>query len=463
MKPRHPPATIPPRAMDEGMTREPHPDPSRSVYLEVFGCQMNKLDGEVVLEALLGAGYAVTGEPRRAGVILFNTCAVRKHAEDRAFSRVGALRSRKRRDPGLVVGVLGCLAQRDRDAIFRRFPFVDIVCGTREFTRLPGMIDEVRRERHPVLAADPRAEVAYKRRRNLGRTPFQAYLSVMRGCSEVCSFCVVPYVRGPESSRPLGEIVEEARVLAAEGVSEITLLGQTVNSYRDGDGAGLHTVLESIDRLPGISRLRFVSNHPRYMTDDLVRAMASLDSVCEHLHLPIQSGSDAVLARMKRSYTADEYRRAIDWCRRAMPDLTFSTDFIVGFPGETDNDFQATVAIHREIGFQSAFIFKYSERPGTAAARLEDDVPQAVKEERNRILLEVQQEISLAWYRGFAGRDVEVLVEGPSRTDPSRLTGRTRANQIVVFPGSPADGLRGRTVRVRVDDATHLTLYGRRV
>lgn len=438
----------------------------KRVYIEVFGCQMNKLDGELLEAALLENGYSLTHDLGQAGVILYNTCAVRQHAEDRVFSNLGRLRFWKKRRPGLIIGLLGCIAQSQKGEIFRRFPHVDIVCGTGEFLRIPELIEKARKE-GPQEALDLEARVKFERRRNLGPYPAQAYVSVMRGCDQACTFCIVPLTRGREASRPVGEIAGEVRALADQGVVEVTLLGQTVNSYgkrlEPGRRIGLHHLLHELDKIPGLARIRFVTSHPRFMTEDLVSAMADLEKVCEYLHLPVQSGSDAVLRRMLRGYTASRYRDVIDLCRTRIRNFTVATDFIVGFPGETEEDFAETCRLLEEVRFQGSFIFKYSPRPGTSAAGWPDDVPEEEKRRRNQVLLRIQERISGEIHRERIGKTVEILVEGASKKDPSRLTGRTGAFEIVVFPGNEAEGLAGKFLEVRITGATSLTLIGERV
>ena len=438
----------------------------KRVCFEVFGCQMNKLDAELMMSLLLDAGYVFTDKPQEAGVIIYNTCAVRAHAEERVFSKLGALKSLKRRHPDLVIGVLGCSAQNHGTAIFERYPHVGIVCGTGEFQRLPELIEAARRDgRATALSLEPEPQPA--RTKNLGPTPFQAYVSVMRGCDQACTFCVVPRTRGREISRPVREIVDECRALVDGGVREVTLLGQTVNSYgkrlAKGHAIGLQHVLHELDRIPGLDRIRFITSHPRFMSKALIDAMANAEKVCEYLHLPVQSGSDAVLGRMLRTYTRDRYREVVSACREKVPGLGLATDIIVGFSGETDAEFGETIELLEEIRFQSAFVFKYSEREGTRAAEIHaDDVPEAVKRERNQIALRTVGRISREVNRESVGQVEEVLVEGRSKLDPGRLTGRNRRFQIVVFPGTSREKLEGKLVPVRITDATHLVLVGQR-
>jgi len=448
-----------------------------------FGCQMNKLDSEVAAGHLLEAGYAAAESPADADLILINTCSVRQHAEDKVWSLLGTLRPHKRRNPGLVIGVIGCMAQRERDRILARMPHVDLVCGPLELDRLPDLVEEIRQERHHILAVGEG---------HVGRVPrvvshrpnrFQAFVAIMRGCDNFCAYCVVPYVRGREASRPPDEIAEEVAALVADGVKEVTLLGQNVNSYgrtlgeRGNDSRSLlceapqgavngkrllvsfPLLLRRLDCIAGLERLRFVTSHPKDATDELFRAMAELPSVCPYLHLPAQSGSNRVLRDTNRSYTREHYLERIARLRELVPGIEVASDFIVGFPGETEAEFEETVALVRQAEFQNCFIFKYSPRPGTKAAEMPDDVPWATKQERNRRLLAVQEDTMRRRNAAMVGRTVEVLVEGTSPRDPANLTGRTRANHIVAFPAQAA--LAGQTVLVEIIAATPLTLLGR--
>jgi tRNA-2-methylthio-N6-dimethylallyladenosine synthase len=405
---------------------------------------------------------------KEAGVILFNTCAVRAHAEERVFSRVGALERLKKKNPELLIGVLGCSAQNQGEAILKRYPHVSLVCGTREFWRLPELIEEARLKGRVLATGTSPVAQAHERRKNLGPSPSQAYVSVMRGCDQACTFCVVPRTRGKEDSRPVAEIVDECRALVDGGVREITLLGQTVNSYgkrlAKGHQIGLQHVLHELNKIQGLDRIRFITSHPRFMSDGLLDAMASLEKVCEYLHLPVQSGSDSVLRRMLRAYTSDEYRRVVERLRTKIPHVVLATDIIVGFCGETEDEFQATIALLEEIRFAGAFVFKYSERQGTRAAEIyPDDVPDDTKRQRNQAVLRVVERCTREALRERVGRVEEVLVEGPSRLDPSRFTGRSRANHIVVFPASAKEQLVGKLADVKITDSTKLVLIGERV
>jgi len=457
----------------------------RTVYIETVGCQMNVLDSELVVAALRKAGYAIADQPADADLVLFNTCSVREHAEDKVYSALGRVAPLKKARPGTVVGVLGCMAQKDQELIRKRAPFVDLVVGTGQLARVPELVEAVRATgqpqfalslgrtdagRHVVEASfvsfDPARDSAAR------PTPFQAFVRVQFGCDKFCTYCVVPSTRGPEQSRPPDHILAEAKQLAGQGCKEVTLIGQTVNSYEFDHGDGRRTrladVLAQLDGVPGLERVRFVTNFPKDMTDDLLAAVRDLPTVVKYLHVPVQSGCDDVLKRMKRLYTAGEYRDMLARCRELVPGVSVSSDFIVGFCGETEASFAKSMELVRESRFKNSFIFKYSERPGTKAAeRYPDDVPEDVKKRRNNDLLAVQNANSLADHRAQIGTTVEVLVEGPSkraaRTEATgevvQLSGRSMADHIVVFDGTPR--LVGNTVRVRVDDASAFTLFGR--
>src|SRR4051812_408027 len=400
---------------------------TKKLYIETVGCQMNVLDSELVVGSLRRQGYELTHEPTNADVILFNTCSVRQHAEDKIYSALGRLRGHKHRHPSTVIGVLGCMAQKDQELIRRRAPHVDIVCGTGQLARLPELIAEVQRSgtRQVALSLDrkdaSREEIersfeSYDPLRDPSMRPsrFQAYVRIMIGCDKFCTYCIVPSVRGPEQSRPPDHIAAEVRQLADEGCKEVTLLGQTVNSYQydagDGRRARLSDLLARVHDTPGVERIKFITNFPRDMGDDLLDAVRTLPKVCPYLHVPAQSGCNDVLKRMKRLYTVEQYREMLHRCRDKVPDVAISSDFIVGFCGETEESFEKTCALVREGGFKNSFIFKYSPRPGTKADDLyADDVPEEVKKRRNNDLLAIQNSVSLGDHRSRIGRTVNVL------------------------------------------------------
>jgi tRNA-2-methylthio-N6-dimethylallyladenosine synthase len=457
---------------------------SKKLYIETVGCQMNVLDSELVVGSLRRQGYELAHDAREADVILFNTCSVRQHAEDKIYSALGRLRGHKQRHPSKIVGVLGCMAQKDQELIRRRAPHVDIVCGTGQLGQLPELIAAVERTGLPRLALSldrkeasrPEVEQSFEsydplRDPSMRPTVFQAYVRIMIGCDKFCTYCIVPSVRGPEQSRPPQHITAEVAQLAREGCKEITLLGQTVNSYhyRMGDGreCRLSDLLALIHDTPGIERIRFITNFPKDMGNDLLDAVRTLPRVCPYLHVPAQSGCNEVLRRMKRLYTVEYYRDMLDRCRELVPGVAVSSDFIVGFCGETERSFERSCRLVSEAGFKNSYIFKYSPRPGTKGDELyADDVPEETKKRRNNDLLAIQNKVSLADHQRLVGETVEVLVEGPSKTalkhassaGPLQLTGRTPSDHIVVFDGNQR--LTGETVAVSIKEATAFTLFG---
>src|SRR5947209_2084327 len=459
---------------------------TKKLYIETVGCQMNVLDSELVVGSLGPQGYEPTHEPTDADVILFNTCSVREHAEDKIYSALGRLRPHKRRHPDTIVGVLGCMAQKDQHLIRRRAPHVDIVCGTGQLARLPDLIAAVQRtglpqtslslERTESRHAVEESFESYDPLRDPSMRPsrFQAYVRIMIGCDKFCTYCIVPSVRGPEQSRPPEHVAAEVRQLAAEGCKEVVLLGQTVNSYQyaagDGRTVRLSDLLARVHDTPGIERIKFITNFPKDMTDDLLDAVRTLPKVCPYLHVPAQSGCNEMLRRMKRLYTVEYYRDMLARCRERVPGVAVSSDFIVGFCGETESEFERAADLVRESGFKNSFIFKYSARPGTKADDMyPDDVPEEIKKRRNNDLLAIQSVNSLEDHKARIGKTYEVMVEGPSKnylkaaergheTGPMQLTGRTMADHIVVFEGN--ERLTGRTVAVEIIEATPYTLFG---
>ena len=456
-----------------------------NVYLETMGCQMNRLDSELLVSRLRTVGHEILDDPARADAVLYNTCSVRRHAEQKALSRLGADAQRKRAGRKLIIGVLGCMAQRKGEQLRKDCPHVDIVCGPGQLARLPELLAAAS-EGVPSVALDPDRkrqprsgprgvidELDLARDPSAGVSPSQAFVRVMRGCDKFCTYCIVPFVRGPEISRDPPRIAEEIRRLVDAGRTEITLLGQTVNSYRWRAGeltVRFSDLLGRLSAVPHLRRLRFITSHPVDFGDDILHAMAGLAHVCPYLHCPAQSGSDAVLKRMARRYARRDYDGLIDRAREIVPDVSIVGDFIVGFPGETDRDHQASAELIRRSGYKNSFIFKYSPRPGTAAAReLSDDVDAATKKRRNSELLAVQNEVGLAHHQRLVGSTLEVLVEGPSpRADrqptpaapgETQLLGRTAGDHIVVF--NAPDRLAGEYVDVTITGATALTLFGR--
>ena len=458
--------------------------PRKKLYIETVGCQMNVLDSELVVARLREQGYELTTEIDQADTILYNTCSVRQHAEDKIYSALGRIKHIKRRRPEVSIGVLGCMAQKDQEQILKRAPHVDVVVGPGQLARVPQLLSRAREVGSPQLAvsldrdAGSRATITASfegydadREPAMRPSPFQAFVRVMMGCDKFCTYCIVPSVRGPEQSRPPAAILGEARLLVDQGVKEITLLGQTVNSYKyretDGRITRLSDLLSRIGALPGIERIKFITSFPNDMTDDLLQAVRDLPVASRYIHVPAQSGCDAVLRRMKRMYTVGSYEDMLARMRETVPGVAVSSDFIVGFCGETEESFERTVRLVERARFKNSFIFKYSPRRGTKADELfPDDVAEEVKKRRNNDLLAVQTAISLQDNREFIGREVTVLVEGRSRSTTRRegwdgvdqLTGRTSCDRIVVFEGHQR--LVGRSIQVRVEDASAVTLFG---
>lgn len=491
-----------------------HNEHNGKLYIETVGCQMNVLDSELVVAALRQQGYELCSSPQDADTVLFNTCSVRELAEHKTYSSVGRLKHGREKRPQQVIGLIGCMAQKDQNLIFQKAPHVDLVVGTGQLAEIPKLVDEVRRTRKKQLAVSlgrrdgSRDEVAGSfesydplRDPSMRPSPWQAYVRIMIGCDKFCTYCVVPTTRGPEQSRPPRDILREVESLAAQGVREITLLGQTVNSYKhtqDGQLFRMSDLLRLIHDVDGILRIKFVTNFPKDMTNDLLEAIRDLPKVARYLHVPLQAGCDDVLKRMKRGYTTADYRDMFARIREYLPDCSVSSDFIVGFCGESEESFQLTMQAVEEYRFKNSFIFKYSPRPGTKAHELyADDIPEDVKKRRNNELLALQNIISEEDNALFIGRTVEVLVEGPSKhagkmldggalpgwhdgnsgVDHSedetfvelsgedhmrgptlQLTGRSQCDRIVVFDGNPR--LAGTLAQVVIHDVTPTTLIG---
>jgi tRNA-2-methylthio-N6-dimethylallyladenosine synthase len=428
----------------------------RSFHVTTFGCQMNEHDSERMKGMLESLGYAEAPERAEADLILFNTCSIREAADSRFLAHLGEAGALKRRDPNRVIGVGGCWAQSVKDEVFRRFPYVDVAFGPGQVHRLAEFLtsDSLTAQGYFEFEGFT-GHLPAKRARE-----HQAWMQISVGCNMNCSYCIVPSTRGREVSRPLAELVDEAVRAAAEGVTEVTLLGQNVNAYgRDlrPVRAEFSELLAAIDAVPGIRRIRYTSPHPKDMREDVVRAHAELAAVCEHIHLPLQSGSTPILKAMRRTYTRERYLDRVAMIREHVPDVALTTDIIVGFPGETEADFAQTLAVAEEVGYDGAFTFIYSPRRGTEAAELPDPVPHEVKVERMERLVEVVQRRAKERAQRFVGRTMEVLVEGPSRNDPARLRGRTRHNKVVNFAGLAHAG---DYVDVEIHSATSQTLMG---
>jgi tRNA-2-methylthio-N6-dimethylallyladenosine synthase len=437
----------------------------KTVFIETFGCQMNQSDTEVVLARLAEAGWRQVAAPDQAALVLFNTCAVRDGAEAKVRGRLDNLKAEKRRRPDLVIALMGCMAQRGKEALLAEHPHVDLVVGTDQFVRLPELLAQLPTSGR--LAATGCDEVADRSWPALREPGVNAWVPIMRGCDYACTYCVVPQARGHERSRPPALIEAEVRDLVKQGFAQVTLLGQTVDSYGKtlGDGTTLAALLRRLHAIDGLKRIRFVTSHPRDITDELLDTVAELPRVAKHLHVPAQSGSDRILRLMGRRYGRDDYLRLVERARRRVPGVEIQSDFIVGFPRESDDDFRQTVSLMEAVRFDGAYVFMYSPRPGTPAARLPDDVPEAVKNARCNELLDLQMRHQEESYARLHGQVREILVEGPSKTDAAMLQGRSSGNLNLVFPrvgsdGKNRDGLICQLAQVRIARSTRLTLFG---
>jgi tRNA-2-methylthio-N6-dimethylallyladenosine synthase len=433
----------------------------KKLYIQTFGCQMNVQDAQKMAVMLEESGYGTTDDPEQADLILVNTCSIREKAAQKIYSQLGRFRELKERNPRLLIGVAGCLAQQWGDRFFRRVPCLDLVVGTHQIDRLPEMVGELERAGGRIV------ETGFCDR--VGSLDIQAqpaagavstFVTIMQGCNNFCAYCVVPHLRGREQSRPLPEILREIETLAAQGIREVTLLGQNVNSYGQtlpGE-TDFTQLISAIGKVPGVGRIRFTTSHPKDLSPRLIACFGEIASLCEHIHLPVQSGSDRVLRRMNRGYTAEAYREKVAELRRVCPEISITSDVIVGFPGEEEEDFQQTLELMREIRFDNLFSFQYSEREGTAAVGMDRPVREGAKRERLWALQALQAAHTLEKNRACIGRWESVLVEGPNRNGCEEMTGRTRGNRIVHFPGRA--GLIGKTVSVRIVDAFPHSLRG---
>jgi tRNA-2-methylthio-N6-dimethylallyladenosine synthase len=465
------------------------PEEMPSVFIKTYGCQMNERDSEAVAAQLVAKGYQLAPTEKTADVILLNTCSVRDFAEQKAIGKMQNLAADVRKNrPNVVLGFMGCMAQSRGQELIDKLPDVDLVLGTQKFHRAADYLDEIisgAREKIVDVMAEQGSEATIREHilNGTAQKSVSAFVSIMQGCNQYCTFCIVPYTRGEERSRTIPDIVAECRELVSRGVKEITLLGQIVTSYgkrfspeelfgRAGSplpADGAHGVtrptksafvqlLEAVHEIDGLERIRFTSPHPKGYGDDLIEAYARLPKLCESAHIPAQSGSDRVLKLMHRGYTREKFLGIIEKLRRARPHIGITTDIIVGFPGETEKDFEETLSLAREVEFDNAYIFKYSPRRDTPAAEMPDQVPQPIREERNQQLLETINEIGARKYENFIGRQTQILVEGPSKKNAARMAGRTRCNKIVLFDG--AERHRGQIMDLKITRAGSFTLYG---
>lgn len=439
--------------------------PGKRVFIETYGCQMNAADSELMGGILATRGYTAAESLEESDIILINTCAVRERAEERVFGRLSHLLQFKNERPDVKIGITGCMAERMRDDIVTRAPYVDLVIGPDAYRRLPEVLDECQTDGvQTVVDARKDRKETYEGLSPVRQNGIGGWVTVQRGCDKFCTFCIVPFVRGRERGVSPEEILRQCQELADRGFKEVTLLGQTVNSYKHED-TDFADLLEEVVKIEGLERIRFTSPYPIDFTDKLIATMAKHDKICKYLHMPVQSGSQEVLERMRRGYSIDEYYTLVRKIRAAMPDIAMSTDVIVGFPAETEEDYEKTVALIKDIRFDFAYLFKYSQRSGTyAAKKLPDDISEDVKGRRLRHLIEVQENVSKEIFDTLIGKTFRVLVEGPSRRDENQLCGRTDEFKMTVF--DPIEGIEikpGQLVNVRITGCTSHTLLGQMV
>jgi tRNA-2-methylthio-N6-dimethylallyladenosine synthase len=426
------------------------PASGKSFFIETFGCQMNAHDTEKVAGVLLARGYRPAANIADADVMLYNTCSIREKAAQKVFSRLGEYRYTHN---GKIIGVLGCLAQQEGEEIFERAPWVSLVCGSASYRKLPELVERLETGGRRVMGLDLETDETFETEITRRDNPIRAYITIIEGCDYACSYCVVPHTRGPERSRRSDAVLAEARRLAEAGYTEIQLLGQTVNSYRDPSPRGLNfaALLREVGAVEGIRRVRFTTSHPNDFTQEIVSAIDEMPQLCEHIHLPVQSGSTSILRAMRRTYTREEYLAKIVWLRGAKKDFSITTDVIVGFPGETADDFQQSISLLEEVGYDGVFSFTYSPRPNTSAGSMPDAIPEEEKRKRLAILQERQRQIQLARNQTLVGREYEVLVDAYHSTR-GQWAGRTACNRVVNFV-SPRENLLGEYVSVRVTRA----------
>jgi len=426
---------------------------NKKVFLETFGCQMNVVDSERIVDLLGQIGYAQVDQPELADLILLNTCSVRDKAERRVYGHLGRFKPIKDLRPELIIGVGGCVAQQEGERMLEKIPYLDLIFGTHNIHRLPELVQQAEQKSgrgNATECLDRETRLNLFPQRTAGDSVTR-FVTVMQGCDNFCSYCIVPYVRGREISRPSEELLSEIRDLVDQGVREITLLGQNVNSYglKEKGEISFAELLRRIDQVDGLERLRFATSHPKDMSDELIDCFGTLQKLCHHIHLPVQCGSNRILDAMNRGYHRDEYLQKVERLKKACPDIRLTTDVIVGFPGETEEDFADTLDLVAQVGYADAFTFLYSKRTGTAAADLADNLTAAVKQQRFDRLLELQQKTSDDIWKGDLGSELEVLVEGESKQGDGQIFGRTTWNRIVNFTGSPE--LVGRLVKVRIN------------
>src|SRR5579864_6262930 len=449
-------------AASERVPADAGADGARTFYLETFGCQMNDHDSEKVAGVLLGRGYRQVENPTAAEVVLYNTCSIREKAAHKVFSRLGLYKDAASHE-GKIIGVLGCVAQQEGEVIFDRAPWVSLVCGSASYRQLPEMITRLENGERRVTGLDKDTEETFETEVTRRNHPFRAYITIIEGCDKACTYCVVPFTRGPERSRTSASVLEEARKLVDSGHTEIQLLGQTVNSYADPSAARMSfsELLLTVADVPGMRRVRFTTSHPSDFGADIVRAIETNPVLCDHVHLPVQSGSTRLLRAMKRTYTREEYLEKISLIRSASREISITSDIIVGFPGETDEDFAETLSLLDVAQYDSAFSFTYSPRPNTAAKDMPDAIPEEEKVRRLAVLQERQREIQTLRNEKCVGRKYEVMVDGLRKKD-ARWLGRTSSNQMIDF-ASPRTELLGQYLKVRVTRGGPGCMYGEHV
>lgn len=435
--------------------------PGKTFYIETFGCQMNVHDSEKVAGVLLQRGYQQVDRPEAATLVFYNTCSIREKAAQKVFTRLGQFKAGQ--DAGKVIGVLGCVAQQEGERIFERAPWVRLVCGSASYRKLPELLAELEAGNGRVTGLDTDTDETFETEMTRRGNPFRAYLTIIEGCDKACAYCVVPFTRGPERSRSSASILEEVRQLADVGYSEVQLLGQTVNSYRDPSPRRMNfsELLVAVAQVPGIRRVRFTTSHPRDFGADIVQAIDAVPALCDHVHLPVQSGSTRVLERMRRTYARDEYLEKIALIRAARRPISITTDIIVGFPGETEKDFEETLTLLDLAQYDGVFSFKYSPRPNTPALTMADPIPEEEKGRRLAVLLERQRQIQTARNAALVGQAFEVLVDGRSKKE-GQWAGRTSSNRVLNF-ASPQENLLGHYIQVRVTRAGPNSLVGEQV
>lgn len=425
-----------------------------------YGCQMNENDSERLSGQLKSIGYEYSENLEEAAIILVNTCCVRESAEKKIYGKIGDLKRLKTVNPNLIIGITGCMAQKDRDKLFKKAPHIDLVMGTHNVHKLVELIKEVEESKGKVLAVWDQAERMAPNVPTVRKGQISAWVPIMYGCNNFCTYCIVPYVRGRERSRPLQDIVDEIHQLGNEGFKEITLLGQNVNSYgKDGNEADFADLLQAVDQIPNIERIRYMTSHPRDMSTKVIEIIRDSKKICEQFHLPIQSGSDSILKQMNRGYSTQYYRALVQKIRNEIPGAAITTDLIVGFPGETDELFEETLEFIKSIQYDAAYTFLYSQRSGTPAATMPDQLPLTIKKARLQRLMDAQNDISLALNKQLENTVVEVLVEGVSKTDDNKLMGRTRSNKIVIWEKTGSEQV-GQLVHIKVTTAQTWLLKG---